>query len=56
MYLRPQYTEDFTNPFISKDEMMEHLSSIHKDPFKVQNACLSYKSLNIKTMETFLAF
>jgi hypothetical protein len=36
--------------------MMEHLSSIYKDPFKIQNARLGYKSLNMKTMETFLAF
>ena len=36
--------------------MINHLSSIYKDPFKVQNARLSYKSLNIKTMETFSAF
>ena len=35
MYLRPWYTEDFTDPFISKEEMMEHLSSIYKDPFKI---------------------
>ena len=26
------------------------------DPFKVQNARLGYKSLNIKTIETFSAF
>ena len=36
--------------------MMEHLSSIYKNPFKIQNACLSYKSLNIKIIKTFSAF
>jgi hypothetical protein len=56
MHLCPQYTEDFTNPFIFKEEIMEYLSFIYKDPFKVQNAHLGYKSLNIKIMETFLAF
>ena len=56
MYLRPRYTEDFTNPFISEEEMMEHLFSIFKDPFKIQNARLGYKNLNMKIMETFSAF
>ena len=36
--------------------MINYLSSIYKDPFKVQNARLDYKGLNIKTIETFLAF
>ena len=56
IYLRLQYTKDLTDPFISKEEIIDHLSSIYKDPFKVQNARLSYKSLNIKIMETFSAF
>ena len=34
-YLHLQYTKDFTNPFISKKEIMEHLSFIYKDPFKI---------------------
>ena len=56
MHLRPWYTEDFADPFVSEEEMMEHLSFIFEDPFKIQNACLSYKSLNMKIMETFSAF
>jgi hypothetical protein len=56
MHLRLQYTEDLANPFTFKEEMIEYLSFIYKDPFKIQNACLSYKSLNIKTIKTFLAF
>jgi len=36
--------------------MIGYLSSIYKDLFKVQNARLNYKSLNIKTTETFSAF
>ena len=56
MYLRLWYTKDLVNPFTSKEEMIEYLSFIYKDPFKVQNARLSYKSLNIKTTETFSAF
>ena len=55
-HLRPQYAADSADPFVSEEEMIDHLSSIYKDPFKVQNAHFDYKSLNIKTMETFLAF
>ena len=51
-----QYAADLTDPFISEEEMINHLSSIYKDPFKVQNARLNYKSLNIKIIETFSAF
>ena len=56
MYLRPRYAVDLVNPFISKEEIINYLSFIYKDPFKVQNAHLNYKSLNIKTIETFLTF
>jgi len=34
-HLRPQYTKDLADPFISKEEIIKHLSSICKDPFKV---------------------
>ena len=56
MYLRPQYAKDLADPFISNKEIIDYLSSIYKDPFKVQNACLNYKVLNMKTIETFLTF
>jgi hypothetical protein len=36
--------------------MIKHLTSIYKDPFKVQNARLDYKSLIMKVTETFSAF
>jgi len=35
MHLRPQYTKDLIDPFISKEEIIKYLSSIYKDPFKV---------------------
>ena len=34
-YLRPQYAEESVEPFTSKEEIINHLSSIYKDPFKV---------------------
>ena len=56
MYLRPRYIEELAEPFTSKEEIINYLSSIYKDPFKVQNARLNYKVLNIKIIETFLTF
>ena len=34
-YLRPWYVEELADPFTSKEEMIDYLSSIYKDPFKV---------------------
>jgi hypothetical protein len=36
--------------------MINHLASIYKDPHKVQNARLEYKSLMMKTTKTFADF
>jgi hypothetical protein len=55
-HLRPRYAQDSADPFLSEEEMIDHLSSIYEDPFKVQNARLDYKGLNMKTIETFSAF
>ena len=55
-HLRPRYTQDLADPFLSGEEIINHLSFIYKDPFKTQNARLNYKALNIKIIETFLAF
>ena len=56
IYLCPRYIEELTDPFTSKEEIIDYLSSIYKDPFKVQNARLNYKVLNMKTTETFSTF
>ena len=34
-YLRPRYALDAAEPFLSKEEIINYLSSIYKDPFKV---------------------
>ena len=34
-YLCPRYIEELVEPFTSKEEIINHLSSIYKDPFKV---------------------
>ena len=36
--------------------MINHLASIYKDPYKVQNACFEYKGLLMKLSETFADF
>jgi hypothetical protein len=36
--------------------MIDFLATIYKDPYKVQNACLEYKSLSMKSTKTFLDF
>ena len=35
MHLRLQYTEELADPFVSKEDMIDCLSLIYKDPFKV---------------------
>jgi len=34
-YLRPRYAEELADPFTSKEEIINYLSSIYKDPFKI---------------------
>jgi len=34
-HLRPRYAQDLAEPFLSKEEIINYLSSIYKDPFRV---------------------
>ena len=34
-HLRPRYAADLVEPFLSKEEIINYLSSIYKDPFRV---------------------
>ena len=34
-YLRPRYAEELADPFTLEEEIINYLSSIYKDPFKV---------------------
>ena len=34
-YLHPRYTVDLADPFVLEEEMIDYLSFIYKDPFKV---------------------
>jgi hypothetical protein len=55
-HLQPRYAEDSGEPFLTDSEMIDYLASIYEDPHKVQNARLEYKSLMMKTTETFADF
>ena len=35
IYLRPQYIEELVDPFLSRENIINYLYSIYKDPFKI---------------------
>ena len=52
----PRYKDDSTDPFLTAQSMIDYLATIYEDPYKVQNARLEYKSLSMKSTETFSDF
>ena len=55
-HLQPRFGDDVKDPFQSAKEMIQHLSSVYLDPFKVQNARQEYRRLNMKPSQTFTEF
>jgi hypothetical protein len=55
-HLVPRYKDDSTDPFLTAQSMIDYLATIYEDPYKVQNARLEYKSLSMKSTETFSDF
>ena len=55
-YLEPCYSKELKDPFLTDCKIIDYLAAIYKDPYKVQNACLEYKGLIMKTIETFADF
>jgi Zinc knuckle len=55
-HLSPRYSEESEDPFSTDKEIIDHLALVYEDPYKVQNARLDYKSLNMRTTETFAEF
>jgi hypothetical protein len=55
-HLSPRYDEESEDPFSSDKEMIDYLASVYEDPYKIQNARLDYKSLTMRTTETFADF
>jgi hypothetical protein len=44
------------NPFQTSQDMINHLSNIYLDPYKVENARQDYRRLNMKPAQTFTEF
>jgi hypothetical protein len=55
-HLNPRYNEESASPFTSDNEMIDHLADIYKDKYKVQNARLEYRSLMMRSSESFAEF
>ena len=44
------------NPFQTSKDIINHLSNIYLNPYKVENAHQDYRRLNIKPVQTFIEF
>ena len=55
-HLNPRYNEESADPFTSDTEMIDHLADIYEDRYRVQNARLEYRSLMMRTSESFADF
>jgi hypothetical protein len=55
-HLLPRYEDGSIDLFPTSQSMIDFLATIYEDPYKVQNARLEYKSLSMKSTETFSDF
>ena len=55
-HLKPQISPQLINPFVTAEDMIQHLAGIYEDPFRVQNAHRDYRKLMMRTAETFPEF
>jgi hypothetical protein len=55
-HLNPRYNEKSDDPFTSDNEMIDHLADIYEDRYRVQNARLEYRSLMMRSSESFADF
>jgi hypothetical protein len=53
--LKTRY-ETAKNPFQTSQDMIDHLSNIYLDPYKVENARQDYRRLNMRPAQTFTEF
>ena len=51
-HLQPKLGDDAVEAFKTAEEMLQHLSGIYEDPFRVENAKRDYRKLYIKSGET----
>jgi hypothetical protein len=55
-HLNPRIGATSAEPFLLAEDMIQHLSDIYEDPFRVQNARKDYRKLVMKPTETFTDF
>ena len=55
-HLQPRIGPNSVDPFLTADDIIQHLADIYEDPFRVQNARRDYRRLNIRAAETFPNF
>src|SRR6266487_3882389 len=55
-HLNPQMGDNAVDRFRTATEIIDHLSGIYKDPFRVQNARREYRRLTMTLYETFADF
>jgi Zinc knuckle len=55
-HLQPRFGDDVEDPFQNAKEMIQHLSTIYQDPYKVQNKRQEYRRLTMKPSQTFTDF
>ena len=55
-HLNPRIGPNSVDPFLTADDMIQHLEDIYEDPFRIQNARRDYRRLNMRTTETFPDF
>ena len=55
-YIAPRLREDSANPFLTLDDILEHLTAVYDDPNKVLNAKDKFRKLYMKKQDTFHYF
>src|SRR5271169_1975853 len=55
-HLNPRIGSNSVDPFITANEMIQHIAGIYEDPFRVQNARRDDRRLTMKATETFPDF
>ncbi len=55
-HVQPRIGDGAIEPFQTAEEMLDHLSGIYEDPFRVDNARQSYRKLIMKANEQFTTF
>ena len=55
-YIAPRLREDSIDPFLTLDDILEHLTAVYDDPNRVLNAKDEFRKLYMKKQDTFHSF